>query len=93
MRLLAETESVVLGLLIESDEMYGLQMVKASNGHLKRGTIYVTLARMIQKGYLTFRAEAQSPLGMPRRFYQITAKGKRALQTQASLPSLFPEFA
>lgn len=60
---------------------YGLEMVKASCGLIKRGTIYVTLNRMEKKGYLKSHiAEAEKgESGPPRRLYKLTAKGSRTL--------------
>ncbi|RUW80448.1 PadR family transcriptional regulator [Mesorhizobium sp. M2A.F.Ca.ET.067.02.1.1] len=40
--------------LLRSKEMYGLELVKESN-MLKRGTVYVTLERMSDKGYVRSR--------------------------------------
>jgi len=65
----AGDQSLVLELLIERDELYGLQLVASSKRRLKRGTVYVTLGRMEDKGYITSRLEA-APAdvgGMPRR--------------------------
>ena len=39
-----------LELLVGDDDMYGLQLVAASRRRLKRGTVYVTLGRMEEKG-------------------------------------------
>ena len=73
-------EVVVLELLAGSAELYGLQMVDASRGALKRGTIYVTLSRMEKKAYLESRlGEEEASQGPPRRLYRITLLGRRAL--------------
>lgn len=79
---LAATEHAILSLLICGQEMYGLEMVDKSKGLLKRGTIYVTLNRMEEKGYLTSRHEekpADRP-GLPRRLYKITGHGSRVVR-------------
>ena len=74
---LSETESRILELL-RVEEMYGLQLVTESNGALKRGTVYVTLGRMEEKGYIESRPEATSDhSGLPRRLYRATALGVR----------------
>ena len=39
--------------LLRHQELYGLQLVAASRGRLKRGTVYVTLGRMEEKGCIT----------------------------------------
>jgi DNA-binding PadR family transcriptional regulator len=77
---LSSTEHLILELLA-GDEMFGLQLVEESNGALKRGTVYVTLGRMQDKGYVESRTEKQSPgaIGLPRRLYKPTAYGLRVL--------------
>ena len=41
---------LVLELLLHGQELYGLQLVAESSDQLKRGTVYVTLRRMEDKG-------------------------------------------
>jgi DNA-binding PadR family transcriptional regulator len=93
---LSEKESVVLGLLLEHAEMYGLEMVAASPRQLKRGTIYVTLGRMEDKGYVTSKLEDAPPHagGLPRRIYRSTTRGRQihAVWNRA-LTELAPRFA
>lgn len=62
-------------------ELFGLALVEASGGRLKRGTVYVTLGRMQEKGYLDSRQEPLPPgaTGLPRRLYQPTAFARRVL--------------
>jgi len=50
-------ELLVLDLLVRDGELYGLQLVAASKRRLKRGTVYVTLGRMEDKGYITSRLD------------------------------------
>jgi PadR family transcriptional regulator, regulatory protein PadR len=75
------TESLVLELLRDG-ERYGLELVEASRGRLKRGTVYVTLGRMERKGFVESRQEAQAPgaIGLPRRVYTATAYGLKVLE-------------
>ena len=63
--------------LLESSERYGLELVDASAGRLKRGSIYVTLGRMEAKGFVASRQEDRAPgaIGLPRRLYRPTAYG------------------
>lgn len=78
----SDTEAEVLRLLIARGEMYGLQLVKESGGALKRGTIYVTLLRMGEKGFVESREESEPTddyVGLPRRLYKITGLGIRAI--------------
>lgn len=93
---LSPKELLILNLLADGHERYGLQLVDASVGALKRGTIYVTLGRMEDKGYVESRQEDPPPGagGMPRRLYACTALGRRmrAAWTQGE-PRLVPEVA
>jgi len=89
-------ELLVLELLAREKESYGLQLVTASRGRLKRGTVYVTLGRMEDKGYITSRLEAPPPDvgGMPRRLYQATPLGRRIVAVwSAATTRLLPVFA
>jgi DNA-binding PadR family transcriptional regulator len=72
---------MILELLVGTKEMYGLELVAASGGALKRGTVYVTLGRMEDKGYLVSRLEGAPPAegGLPRRIYAPTSLGREAL--------------
>jgi hypothetical protein len=75
------TERQILELLTVHEELFGLQMVELSGGALKRGTVYVTLGRMQEKGYLDSRQEPLPPgaIGLPRRLYRPTGFALRAL--------------
>src|SRR5204862_7588867 len=79
---LSSKESLILDLLARGDELYGLQLVAASKGRLKRGTVYVTLGRMQDKGYVTSRVEdaPDGAGGLPRRLYEITPHGARVMK-------------
>jgi DNA-binding PadR family transcriptional regulator len=63
--------------LLAPRERFGLELVEASEGRLKRGSVYVTLARMEAKGFVESRQEARAPgaIGLPRRMYRATAYG------------------
>lgn len=80
---LSKKEYRILDLLRAGNEMFGLEMVNVSDGSLRRGTIYVTLSRMVDKGYVDSRQE-KSPTdpGMPRRLYRITGLGASALRAE-----------
>src|SRR5262245_46938574 len=79
---LPSKERLILDLLVSTGPLYGLRLVELSDGRLKRGTVYVTLARMEAKGYLVSEQEAASPgaIGLPRRLYRSTPMGERVLQ-------------
>lgn len=86
----------MLELLARDTQVYGLQLVAASQGGLKRGTVYVTLGRMEDKGYVTSRLDEPPPGagGLPRRIYQATPLGLRMLGAWSSgAKCLVPEFA
>ena len=78
---LSPKETEILQLLVGRGEAYGLEMVKASEGRLKRGTIYVTLNRMEEKGYVESRKAPvkEGQQGPPRRLYKATGHGARVL--------------
>jgi PadR family transcriptional regulator len=91
---LSAKESIVLDLLAQRGELYGLQLVAASRGRLKRGTVYVTLGRMETKGYVRSRAEdaPDGAGGLPRRLYEVTPFGLRVLHAWSMLlQQLAPE--
>lgn len=74
-------ERSIVELLAEHEELFGLQMVEFSGGRLKRGTVYVTLGRMVEKGYLESRQEPlpEGAIGLPRRLYRPTGLAMRIL--------------
>ena len=78
---LSPKESLILQLLVRDEEAYGLELVTASRGRLKRGTVYVTLGRMEDKGYITSRLTEPPPEagGLPRRVYTPTPLGRQVL--------------
>ena|SRR6266536_793887 len=88
-------EALILELLAGGRERYGLELVNASKGRLKRGTVYVTLGRMEDKRFVTSRLE-DAPAeagGLPRRLYEATALGRRVLDAYTHVARLLPEFA
>jgi len=93
---LSAKQTLVLELLLDGGEMYGLELVAASRRGLKRGTVYVTLGRMEEKGYLTSRRD-EAPAdegGLPRRRYAVTPLGRRVFNVYAhAMRILRPELA
>jgi DNA-binding PadR family transcriptional regulator len=73
---ISETESLLLDMLDER-ERYGLELADTSEGRIRLGTVYVTLARMEAKGFVESRQEdrAAGSVGMPRRLYRATPYG------------------
>jgi PadR family transcriptional regulator, regulatory protein PadR len=92
---LSAKQQLILELLIGRREMYGLELVAAARGRLKRGTVYVTLARMEEKGYIRSHLEDAPPDagGLPRRVYEATAFGRRVHDAWAQVARLLPELA
>ena len=88
---LSRKEMLTLEMLISKGEMFGLEMVEASEGELKRGTIYVTLQRMSDKGYIESREEPREfpEIGIPRRKYRATGLGERVYQTNLKAREFF----
>jgi DNA-binding PadR family transcriptional regulator len=75
---MSRTESLVMDLL-RGRERYGLELVDKSGGALKRGSVYVILARMEEKGFVESRLEERAPSasGLPRRLYRATPYGRK----------------
>ena len=93
---MSSKEQLILELLIgHRAAMYGLEIVCASAGSVKRGTVYVTLTRMEDKGLVASRQEdpPAEAGGLPRRLYTPTALGRRLVQAHAQLAKLLPELA
>lgn len=80
-------ERLILELLVSNGPMFGLQMVESSAGRVKRGSVYVTLGRMEQKGFVESEQEqrAAGAIGLPRRLYRPTALGERAIEAWSVL--------
>lgn len=86
---LSAKEAEVLRLLIAQGEMYGLELVKAS-ASLKRGTVYVLLGRMAEKGYVESRQEEVSAGdGPPKRLYKASGLGIRAYRAEEAARRAF----
>ena len=88
---LPRKERLILDLLIAQGPLYGLQLVTLSDGALKRGTVYATLARMEAKGYVESEQEPLPPgaIGLPRRIFRPTALGTRVLNAWVVLAREF----
>ena len=90
---ISKKEAIILGQLASSagSELYGLEMVKASNNALKLGTVYVTLNRLEEKGMVSSRREENSERTVPRRLYQITGAGRRSYLAWGAAQSAFDQ--
>lgn len=81
---LSGKEFLILEMLINDGEMFGLEMVDESDGALKKGTIYVTLQRMLDKDLLksnTLETDT-SATGIAKRVYSPTSYGERVFKAQ-----------
>jgi DNA-binding PadR family transcriptional regulator len=83
---MSRTESLVMELL-RGRERYGLELVDASAGTLKRGSVYVILARMEEKGFVDSHQEerVEGSTGLPRRLYRATPYGRKVHGAFATL--------
>ena len=80
---ITNTEALVMEILMNktSEEVYGWELMEESGGKLKKGTIYVILNRMEDKGLISSRKEQrrEGARGLPRRMYKLTGLGHRTL--------------
>ena len=82
------TETLLL-VLMEAEPMYGYQLAKEvdqrSSGYFafKEGTMYPALHRL-ERDKLVEGSWQDTPNGVRRRYYQITAKGRQALADRLS---------
>lgn len=78
--MISPTEAKILSLLISKPKgSYGSELMHASNGTLKRGTVYTTLSRLEEAGLV--KSVEESPTeeyALPRTVYKITGEGVRA---------------
>ena len=77
---------LILGLLAER-EMYGYEIVQearrrsAQTFHLKEGTVYPALHQM-ERDRLLKAIWRDGPTGHPRKYYTLTAKGRRRAESK-----------
>lgn len=88
---LSRKEFAILELLVSKGDMYGLEMVKESDGNLKRGSIYVLLSRMSDKGYIESKEEPREypEIGIPRRKYWASGLGESAYRANVKAQEFF----
>lgn len=79
---LSKKERIILQILNDNDkEMYGLEIVLASNNYIRRGSVYVHLQGLEEKDYVKSR-DGETMIeetGHPRQLYSINNDGRRAL--------------
>lgn len=87
---LTAREREIAELLAEHGASTGWALVEASGGTLKRGTVYVTLSRMADKGLVTaeVRDRPQGQSGPLRRYYALTKLATALLRVERELDAL-----
>jgi hypothetical protein len=68
----SRSERAILELLRSHDELTGLEMVKASGGVLRRGTVYVWAKRLVDKGQIRSRRRPDGRLA----FRAVSVQGE-----------------
>lgn len=78
--MVSPTEALILGLLVQKSRgAYGSELVHASEGKLKRGSVYSLLGRLEVSGLVTsIEEKATDALALPRTKYKISASGVKA---------------
>ncbi len=78
------TELRALALLRRSKGLFGSEIVHLSNGSIPRGSVYVLLKRLEEKGYVSEEiVEASADYNLDRRLYRVSSNGKRLLDSLA----------
>lgn len=80
-----KTELLIMELLV-SGSAYGLELVHRSEGKLKRGTVYVLLQRIEEKGFIKSQRQPRDGNSKSaRRTYFLTGAGAQALSAYEEL--------
>ena len=91
---LSEKEAFILQLLINEGELHGLGIVKADGSPISRGSVYHTLGRMEERGFLESRPEDAGKFpGNPRRLYRAVGAGAYALNLHHAMQNAARAFA
>ncbi|WP_308857560.1 PadR family transcriptional regulator [uncultured Oscillibacter sp.] len=94
--LISGSTTLLILSLLSREEMYGYQMITElarRSDHtfeLKEGTLYPILHGLETERLVTVE-EKKAETGRPRKYYQITRKGRRALEEKKAEWSLFSE--
>lgn len=79
-------QMILLAALRLGDEAYGMSIREElefrADREVSRGAAYITLERLVRKGYLKSRMGDPSPIrgGKAKRYYSLTDAGKEALR-------------
>lgn len=77
---------IILVVLGQGDESYGMsirdELYQRVGRKLSRSATYMTLERLVKKGYLATRMGDPSPErgGRAKRYFKVTAQGRKALK-------------
>ncbi len=78
---------ILLAILRLGEDAYGMsireELERRADRTVTRSAAYITLERLVAKGYATTRMGDPSPRrgGKAKRYYELTAQGRAALQT------------
>ncbi|KKQ71327.1 MAG: hypothetical protein UT33_C0010G0051 [Candidatus Peregrinibacteria bacterium GW2011_GWC2_39_14] len=76
-------DGVILYLLLQQEEMYGLEIIKKGEGKITKNEVYVLLNRLVKKGLLESRTQENAPgsgKGPDRIMYRIKDVYKPMIQ-------------
>lgn len=78
--MITTTEALILSLLVVKPRgAYASELLHASDGKLKRGSVYTLLSRLEKAGLVTATEEPpEATYALPRTSYRITAQGIQA---------------
>jgi DNA-binding PadR family transcriptional regulator len=82
------TEMIVMRILQGSPSgAYGLEIVDDSGGAVKRGSVYVLLGRLEEKGFVRVlpSKKVRDSSGPARPQYQLTGEGSRVLSAASAI--------
>lgn len=82
-RRLTPVERFIAEVLDRHGARYGLEILDLAAGQIKRGTLYVTLGRMEQKGLVS--SVSVRPASRTPRHYDLTHRGSTVLGVERSL--------
>lgn len=88
--ILSPLEILILSTIYDAEAMYGLDIVKKTEGIVKRGSVYVTLSRMVDHNLLTAKKQTRDShqIGPTRVFYQISKHGVETLDVNIKIARL-----
>lgn len=91
--LLTSTEQKLLAMLVSLGEAHGLLLFRHAKGAFKKGTVYVLLGRLRERGFVTSRNVSlpEGEIGPSRVVYRVTEVGTLALKSWAAAEAVWLE--